>query len=340
MPDRQDVRIAVLAPIPALLREHGCDARRLLAGVGLDEAAFAQPERRIRFATAGALLDACANATGAPAFGLLVASRFTLEQLGLLAPLMRNSRTVGDALANLVRHLHVNDRGSVPYLLDLGQGQVALGYVVYRHDTPGIAQVYDLALAIGCAIIRTLSGPAWKPVRASLAHGRPRDPRPWQRHFGVPVEFDAPHTEIVFPAHWLAHGIAGADAANWRAAEQAALAHENDGGRIAPRVQRIVHRLVIAGDVRQARIAQLLGLHERSLRRRLHDEGMSLHALVVEARFEIAQQLLEQTRLPVGEVAASLHYGDATAFSRAFRRAAGCSPTAWRARYRRPAGRN
>ncbi len=339
MPQRQDVRVAVLTPVPALLREHGRDPRRLLAGVGLDEAVFAHPDQRIPFAVAGALLGACARATGHPEFGLLVAARFTLDRLGLLAPLMRNSATVGDAIASLVRHLHVNDRGAVPYLLDLGQGHVALGYVVYRHDTPGITHVYDLAIGVGCTILRTLCGPAWKPVRVSLAYGRPRDPRPWRRHFGAPVEFDVPHSEIVFPARWLAHGIADADAANRRAAEQAALAHETDGGRIAPRVQRTVLGLVMAGEASAPRVAALLGLHERALRRRLHDEGTSLHALVNTARVEIAQQLLQETRLPVAEVAAALHYADATAFARAFRRAAGASPTAWRARSRAPAGR-
>jgi AraC-like DNA-binding protein len=36
--------------------------------------------------------------------------------------------------------------------------------------------------------------------------------------------------------------------------------------------------------------------------------------------------------MPLAEVAAALHYSDATAFSRAFRSAAGVSPTHWRAR--------
>lgn len=339
MPHDHDVRIVVLTPIPALLREHGRDPRRLLAGVGLAEAAFARPDDRIPFAVAGALLAVCAKATGAPAFGLLVAARFTLDQMGLLARLMRNSETVGDAMSSLVRHLHVNDRGAVPYLTDLGHGHAALGYVLFRHDTPGAAHVYDLALGIGCAILRALCGPAWRPVRVSLAHQRPRDPRPWRRHFGAPVEFDAPHSEIVFPARWLAHRIADADAANARAAEQAALALEADGGRVAPRVRRIVHGLALTGEASAVRVAGLLGLHERALRRRLRDEGTNLHTLVATARVEIARQLLQETRLPIAEVAATLHYADATSFARAFRRATGRSPSAWRVGAHAPARR-
>ncbi len=322
-------------PVPVLLRERGCDPRRILAGAGLTLADLADADHRIPFAKAGALLDAAAKATGVPHFALLLATRFELPQLGLLAPLMRNSATVRTALTGLVRHLHLNDRGAVPYVLELGQGHVALGYVVYRHDTPGIAHIYDMALGVGCAILRALCGPGWKPAQIALAHGRPRDPRPYRRFFGAPVQFDAAHSEIVFAARWLDGAIADADAVQRSAAEAAALAMEGDDGRIAPRVQRIVQGLVMQGDASAARVAAILGIHERSLRRRLRDEATSLQQLVGATRFEVAKQLLQQTRLPVAEIAAALHYADATAFSRAFRGWAKASPTAWRTRVRR-----
>jgi hypothetical protein len=110
-----------------------------LAKAGLDVALFAR--RSPSFAAAGALLAACAAATRKPHFGVLAGSRFDFATMGVLTHLMLHSPDVRTALVNLVRHLHLNDRGAVPFLLDLGQNQVALGYAVYRHDTPGIAQV-------------------------------------------------------------------------------------------------------------------------------------------------------------------------------------------------------
>jgi AraC-like DNA-binding protein len=53
---------------------------------------------------------------------------------------------------------------------------------------------------------------------------------------------------------------------------------------------------------------------------------------VYEVRYEIARQLLEDTRMSMGQIAATLDYGDASAFSRAFRCWSGQNPTAWRAR--------
>jgi AraC-like DNA-binding protein len=62
---------------------------------------------------------------------------------------------------------------------------------------------------------------------------------------------------------------------------------------------------------------------------------MSGPARVVEERYEIARQLLLDTDLQVGDVAALLDYADASAFTRAFRRWSGAAPAAWRSDVRR-----
>jgi AraC-like DNA-binding protein len=53
--------------------------------------------------------------------------------------------------------------------------------------------------------------------------------------------------------------------------------------------------------------------------------------LLDETRYRIARQLLRDTLLGVEELAVTLGYADATAFSRAFRRWSGTSPSRWRA---------
>jgi AraC-like DNA-binding protein len=101
------------------------------------------------------------------------------------------------------------------------------------------------------------------------------------------------------------------------------------------RVRRVLRRVLIAGDPESGtsleRMAVLFGLHPRTLNRRLQAEGTSFRALLEETRYRIACQLLRDTRLPVLELAVALGYADVTAFSRAFRRWSGTSPTRWRA---------
>jgi Helix-turn-helix domain len=61
----------------------------------------------------------------------------------------------------------------------------------------------------------------------------------------------------------------------------------------------------------------------------------SVLAINNEIRFEFARQLLGNTEVPLAQIAAALDYSEASAFSRAFRRWSGETPTAWRVRHRR-----
>jgi AraC-like DNA-binding protein len=335
-----DFRIATLMPVPGLLRELNCDPGTILAKVGLDPALFEKPDHRVPFATGGALLEECAAASGVPHFGLLAGARFELSMLGVLGELMCNSDSVRAALLQFVRHLHLNDRGAVTFLLNLDHEEISIGYGVYRHDTPGISKIYDMALAIGMRIMRTLCGPAWKPVRVSFARGIPEDAAPYRRYFHAPVHFDSPHSELVFSARWLDRPLASPDQSHLVAAERIALEEEQGGdGKLVERVRRAIQGLVITGEASSQRISARLGIHERVLRRRLLAQGSSIHQLIGAARFEWARQLLGDTHLTLAEIASALGYSDATAFSRAFRNWADMTPGAWRSRAEAAAAR-
>jgi AraC-like DNA-binding protein len=96
-------------------------------------------------------------------------------------------------------------------------------------------------------------------------------------------------------------------------------------------VQAVLHQMLLSGTASAGAVAQLFAVPERTLRRRLSEEGTSLQQLINQTRFDLAQQLLQNTGLPVSEIAAALQYADPNAFSRAFRNWANLSPSQWRA---------
>lgn len=79
-----------------------------------------------------------------------------------------------------------------------------------------------------------------------------------------------------------------------------------------------------------AELAALLDLSPRTLRRRLGAERVNFRALGTRIRHERACSMLVDRRIPIHQVAYQLGYGDTTAFSRAFRLAAGVSPALYR----------
>lgn len=334
-----EMRLGPVLPLLEELRALGADPAPLLAQADIHARLFDDAENSITLTDLGRLLGICVAATGCVHLGLLIGQRFKRSTLGALGELMEHCASVDDALRSLVLYLHLNDRAGVPLLLHLSPTRVAFGYSVYHGDIVAAAQVHDGAIAIAQGILRRLCGPAFRPIEVSFAHRAPADIGPYRRFFGVPLRFDAELTAVSFAPSWLARHIEGADPSRHARLEQAmraaaALSAETTG--LAELVHRALHALIIAGTDAAPQLARLFGLHERALRRRLLAEGTSVQALARKTRFDLAAQLLRDTRLPLAEVAAAMHYADATAFTRAFRGWAGTTPGAWRAMQRAP----
>jgi len=326
-----DVRIAPVAALPDVLSDLGVAPRRAFARAGVKLAAFRNPESRISYEALGRLFAASEALTGCRHVGLLIGERFALKDLGAVGYLMRNSRTVGDALRALLLNLHLQDRGAVPVLLKLDPSSVLLGYSIYKHGVPATAQMYDAAIAIGFHILQEIGGPTWRPLAVQFAHHRPDDVRPYRRLFGPSIRFDAEVSGIAFASAWLDHSIAGADPALHELISRA-LTDILGTNSIAfsEQVQGVLHQMVLSGTSSAEDVARLFGMHERTLRKRLRAEKTSLHRLVSQTRFELAQQLLKYTRLPTSEIATALRYADLSTFSRAFKSWAKISPRQYR----------
>lgn len=332
VPSTGEVRIGPLRPVAGLLREHGVDVAEVLDGCGLPPTAFDDPDLRIPFRTAARLLQLGGWAAGRADFGLRVGERLDFADLGLLGLLVQRAPTVGAALDNLVRFFHLQDRGSVAYASRLDARSAALGYAIFDAGTPGIGLLYDTVIAMGMSALRGLCGPAFHAAEVRLAHAAPADTAPYRRFFAAPIVFDAPHSELRFDARWLEAPIVGADAAGHAMAQGAARdAAAGTERRLSETVRGVVRALVVSGSLSGPGVAAALGLHERTLRRRLAAEGSGLLHLMAEARFDVARQLLHETRLPLKDIAEALGYADASSFVRAFRGWAGSAPARWRA---------
>ncbi|MES2492978.1 MAG: AraC family transcriptional regulator ligand-binding domain-containing protein [Pseudomonadota bacterium] len=76
--------------------------------------------------------------------------------------------------------------------------------------------------------------------------------------------------------------------------------------------------------------ARRLAMSERTLHRRLADEGTTLTAVVEAARYRKARQLLAQRKATVDSIAFAVGFSDPSSFSRAFKRWSGTSAQDYR----------
>ena len=169
-------------------------------------------------------------------------------------------------------------------------------------------------------------------------------PPPWARRytevFGCPVEFDQAQHALRLDTSLLPQPLPGGDPVTAAAAEaqcRRLLDSLAPAGGLAMRLRRFL--LERPGRLpSQEAASRHLGLSRRSLRRRLAAEGTCFRALVDEVRFLLVAGYLENTGLPLDEIAARTGFSDAANLSHAFRRWAGESPGAWRAQRRSPRG--
>jgi AraC-like DNA-binding protein len=83
-------------------------------------------------------------------------------------------------------------------------------------------------------------------------------------------------------------------------------------------------------------VAHALNLSERSLRRKLEQEGLSFRGLLDEARKVRALELMAGDGNLLTDIALQTGFSDVRAFSRAFKRWTGRPPSSLRAAVRQP----
>ena len=323
----QDLWVKPLQCIPDLLRELGARPKTVFRRAQIGPRVLLDPNNRLDFLQVGRLLVECVVATGCEHFGLLVGQRAGPATAGIIHELMPFTRTLRSALHALRSHLHLHDRGGVLALTEQSRTLVEAAYIVFRPNTPGAGQIGDGALAILLLMLRSLFGPAWKPVGVTIAHRRPSDTRPYRRFFNAPISFDAPRSALLVPAGLLDRQLPRADAR----AEAVIRAAIVDAEAARPlsltlQVKRLVSVMLAGFAPSFPQIASALGMSARTLRRRLADEGTTVTAILNETRTELARQLIVDTRMPIHEIAQTLHYTKPGAFSRAYLGWTGITP--------------
>ena len=329
-PDTGMIRIAPLAPLVPLLRERGIDAAALLARHGLNEGAFGDPDRAVPIALGGRLLAECAAMTATPHFGLLVGLEGGPRTPGAIGFLMSSAPDVRSGLQAAVANADIHDRGGSSFLEVSGR-QAIVGYEVHHPDLPGADQIHDTGLSVIRNIMRALCGPEWSILEVRLMRSAPADPGPYRRCFRAPLVFAAEQNGVVFDAAWLDRPNATADPYLHRhfSAHVAEL-RQRASADFVERVHKTLISLLRARRCSVEDLAAELGMHPRTLTRRLEENGAGYRELHAAARHELALHLLGNGRDDLATIAAMLGFSGTSAFSRAFAQREGMPPGLWR----------
>ncbi|MEM7273751.1 MAG: AraC family transcriptional regulator ligand-binding domain-containing protein [Actinomycetota bacterium] len=146
---------------------------------------------------------------------------------------------------------------------------------------------------------------------------------------GMDVVPDAPHDALAFPSRVLELPVPRSDPATLRyCLEQCELLSARLDDETQPWSAQV--RDILTEDIAQEHqigtAAGRLAVNERTLRRRLADEGTTFRQVYADTRLSIARELLETAGLPVEAVARRVGYAEPASFVRSFAKHYGETP--------------
>ena len=316
-----------------LVQMHGIDAHALFREAGIDCALLRDPGARIPSDAADVLAARAAARIPDPAFALRSARCWHPSNLGALGHAWLTSSTLRTGLQRLERYGRIlGERAQ----FRLANGRDGLRFIYDHRRTDALLRATgtDFVLALIVDMCRMNYGASLRPVEVRLSRDRPADETPWRQYYGCPVRFNAREDSFLLSQRVADEELPSANrqlaGTLDRMLQQQLAALDRDN--IPARCKATLLEQLSSGEISEDGMAKALHMSRRTLQRKLAEAKLSYQKLVDDTRRELAQSFLQDPQMSVSEVTFLLGFSGQSAFTRAFKRWTGVSPTAYRER--------
>jgi len=318
-------------PVARALRLRGIDPMEVFDDVGIDPAGLARPDWRISHEVGNALLAEAVRLTDDEAFGLFAAEQLQPQVLHGLGLAWLASDTVYDGLKRMARFGKLISTGANPHLEEDEEFvHVQLDRVF---EIPNFCFAgRDYAVGMIVRMCRLTLGEFIAPVAIAIERPTPEQPERWEYELATRVSFESEVTRITWARADIMDPLVTGDPGLARVNDdqtQAYLDSFMSQSTSREVVTKIVDRLP-DGPPSQELIASDLSVSNRTLQRKLKDEGTSFMDLLQDTRLQLARKYLRQPGRSVVETAYLLGFSEPSTFSRAFKRWTGRAPADYR----------
>jgi AraC-like DNA-binding protein len=327
--DNPFVRTDALQQFGVLVAELGGNPDTLCKSVGISPKVMSRRNAFVQYRSFVHLLEKAANSLGCPSFGLQLAERQGgLTVLGPLEIAMKNAKTVGDAMSYASEHMaayssavQTRAEASAPRAPKL------LRFDILLSRTPHHQQAVEHALFLTQLAILDLSEGGARGREIWFAHEPLSTPAVYRRHFGVDVKFSMPVNGILLNADDWQFKIQSRDERLYEMATRYIDEEFPETDHyLTPQVRAATAKLLVSGKCSASDVASSLGMHPRTLQRRLREEDTTFELIKDEVRRDKALYYLTERSLPLMKVTALLGYSEASVLTRSCYRWFSSSP--------------
>jgi AraC-like DNA-binding protein len=320
------VRAQSLRGYRELVNELGGNPPRLLRTAGIDPTALNQVTALISCESLIRLLERSATDLHCPDFGLRLADRQGIGILGTLAVAMRYSGTVGEAMGNAAKCLHINEAAiaftiAVDECINSEPGQARLTFEVPDRRARNWGQTAEHGIGLAARLMTMLSEGRCHLRQVWLPHPAVASDETYRSHFEAPTMFGADGLGLAYDAEDLDLPISE----HHQELHDLITRYLDDHVRrertlFAIRVRQTIEALLGTGTCGHRQVAAAMYVHPRTLQRRLREENRTFEDIKDEVRRDLTQRYLSHRDVQVAQVSALLDYSEPSAFGRSCQR--------------------
>ena len=276
--------------------------------------------------------------TNDPLFGLKSARYVQPGSYSLVGYMAMNSRTAREALHLTPEYEAIVGDMGITKIEKYGP-HLAMRWVCQYDDPVVRPHMIDNVLGSWLLFARWL---------ADMHDGKPEKvlferPQPdaellpaYEEIFDCPLEFNAERSALIFPEDVLDTPLRQPDPVLLSNLEQQAssvMSEIQERHPIVMQTRTLLRALMDEGIPRREKVAEHLGITERTLQRRLQDAGTGYQQLLDDLRQEAATDWLTSSDIAINDIAVRLGFSEARSFHRRFKTWTGMTPGEYRQRH-------
>jgi AraC-like DNA-binding protein len=311
------------------------DAAALFREAGLDFSALKDPDARFESDHVSHLWELAVARSGNPAIGLAGASRAGPGLFGVVAYSLMSAADLLGTLCRIVRYVGiVSDAATISVRQHADGHRMMLDLNPGRRPVPHQRFAFDLLMFL--SFCRWVSGSQLTPIGVDLSHPGAGSSLAFEAAFGCRPRFAAAENALVFSHADVTRPLPTSNARLLPVHDRVVIEHlqGSPGTRLKARVRTEIARRLPNGLPTRSVLALALAVSERTLHRRLAEEGVSFQRLVDETRRELAEHYLSRPDISLADISYFLGFKDQGSFFRAMHRWFGMTPRQYRQRTR------
>jgi AraC-like DNA-binding protein len=320
-----------LAGTAELYEELGGNVSQLLAETGCPGNILYGTAELIPYSYCGYLLEVAARQLGRADFALLLAEKRRKIGYAREAILYAGAaKTFGQAIEGIRNHLRGRSLGA-QYSVDTWANVSCFSRSLGTQENTRYPQASILFFASLHGIFKDVTDNKWEPSSLSFTFRDTDYNVPLRNYFGCPIQFDAEQDAVFFPSQFLSHELpARDDNAHRLLSEYLTSLHLADKPDFQEMVKLMIQKNLVLGRSDIEALALRFPYKTRTIQRKLKEVGTSYSEVLNESRFELAENLLTNSDNPLTYIAQYLCFQDLSAFSKAFKKKYGVSPSEWK----------